>query len=158
MIIIGSEELIGITVWNTVNQYVVSCLNIERFLDLGVRRNEQVDQNKRGDEQVERPRKNSHGIQCLHRVFWSLRILELRAEMEQRVGNKSKWSPNMYDHQSRVIVHDRDFRSLELTQHVHQHANTVPARCALRVRPDFLPGLSFTMDVDAPRARAAHEE
>lgn len=50
MIVVGSEKLIGIAPRNAVDQYVVYSLGVERFLDLGVRRNEQVDQHECGYE------------------------------------------------------------------------------------------------------------
>lgn len=51
MIIVGGEELIDIASWYAVNQDIVCGLDVERLLDFGVRRNEQVDQNECGDEQ-----------------------------------------------------------------------------------------------------------
>jgi hypothetical protein len=56
VIIVGGEKLISITTRDTVDQDIVDGLNVERFLDFGVRRNEQVDQNEYRDQQQEWPR------------------------------------------------------------------------------------------------------
>ena len=60
MVIVGGQKLISIASWDAMDQYVVCGLDIERFLDLGIGRNEEVDQNERWYEQQERPRGNSH--------------------------------------------------------------------------------------------------
>lgn len=47
------------------DQNVVYSLNIKRLLDLGVRRNEQVYQDERRDEEVDRPRKERHVLDSI---------------------------------------------------------------------------------------------
>lgn len=60
--------------------------------------------------------------------------------------------------QSRVLAHDRAFHFLDPTRLFQQNVNTFPASRTLRVRLDFLLGISLAMAANAARAGAAHEE
>jgi hypothetical protein len=62
VIIVGGEKLICVTTRDTVDQDIVDGLNVERFLDFSVWRNEQVDQNEYRDQQQEWPREDGHNI------------------------------------------------------------------------------------------------
>jgi hypothetical protein len=62
MVVIRRQELISIVRRDAMYQNIVYGLDIKRFLDFGIGRDEQVYQNERRDESVERPRRERHGI------------------------------------------------------------------------------------------------
>ena len=55
MVVIRLKKLIDIAAWDTVNQNIVHSLQVERFLDFGVGREEQVDEDGGGNESQEGP-------------------------------------------------------------------------------------------------------
>jgi hypothetical protein len=62
MIVVCCQELIGVLGRDAMYQNIVYSLQVERFLYLGVWRDNEVQQNEGRDEKVERPRRESHVI------------------------------------------------------------------------------------------------